>query len=264
MKSKFLNLFSKAMIGAIFISGPLLASDEDKAEQERISVGSRALSQDETQNLIMKKARLLQKIETGADLQDENVTLSEAETKEVAGEKSPEEAAEFVAKAIKSNYYTSHSGAYHSPVAISFLGDAIELEDGSIWDVYSGDRYKTLNWMTGDTIIIVPNSEWLSSYSYKLVNINTGAQIKVNLSLGPIYNGIYTHWIVAIDYFHNEIVLEDGTFWKMSSLDSSVYENWLPNDTIIIGVNDGWFSGSNPNIMINVNTNTNAMGKCIY
>ncbi|CCB90400.1 hypothetical protein WCH_CX17680, partial [Waddlia chondrophila 2032/99] len=97
-----------------------------------------------------------------------------------------------------------------------------------------------------------------------LVNLNTGAKVKVNLSLGPIYNGIYTHWILAIDYSNREVYLEDGSVWKMSWWDSSIVNQWLPNDTVIIGINDGWFSGSNPNMLINVNMNDHAIGNCIF
>jgi len=263
--SKLCVLFSRVLIGTMLIASPVFSIEGDSvSEKQRISVGERADTQSDKESLKEKRARLVQKIECGEDLSEENITLSETERKEISGERS-EETTELVDKAIKSTtYYTSHQGCFHNPIAISFLGDTIELEDGSMWGVYSSDRYKTLDWMTGDTIIIVPNDEWFSSFDYKLVNLNTGAKIKVNLSLGPIYNGIYTHWIVAIDYYRNEVVLEDGSFWRMSSFDESVFKKWLPNDTVIIGINDNWLSGANPNILINVNTNNHAMGNCIY
>ncbi|HEY4832719.1 MAG TPA: hypothetical protein VIH61_09205, partial [Waddliaceae bacterium] len=139
----------------------------------------------------------------------------------------------------------------------------VELEDGSIWTVSSNDRYKTLDWMTGDVIIVLPNNSLFSSYYYCLVNLNTGATAKVNLTLGPIFNGIFTHWIVAINYAYREICLEDGSVWKISSLNDSILYKWLPNDTVIIGVNSGWLSCINPNMLINVNINNYVVGGCV-
>jgi len=40
-------------------------------------------------------------------------------------------------------YYTTHQGAYHSPLSVSLMGDAVTLEDGSIWAVSGSDSYKT-------------------------------------------------------------------------------------------------------------------------
>lgn len=152
----------------------------------------------------------------------------------------------------KKTYYTSHQGAFHRPLAISSSGDSITLEDGSVWQIRIKDRGKTLDWLSGDSLIILPNHSWFSSYHYVLLNQNTGADIKVNMMLGPIYNGVYTHWIIAIDYYNKEVCLEDGTVWTVSGSDFSTLKKWLVNDTVIIGVNDSWFS-SKPNILINVN-----------
>lgn len=160
--------------------------------------------------------------------------------------------------------YTSHSGAFHSPLSVSLLGDTVELEDGSIWAVAAGDTYKTLNWLTSDLLVITPNHTWFSNYLYCMTNQNTGVSVKVNLFLGPIYNGIFTHWIAAINYFTQEICLEDGSIWHLSGFDSAIFNKWLLNDTIIIGVNDGFLSSSKPNILINVNTLTHSRAKCIY
>lgn len=250
----------KWVLGLVLMSAPLMAM-EDEIE-EHIPVGTRALGHAERVLIQEKKYELIQKLENGDE-------LTEEESKFVLGEEEMDE------EAFKSNliekkatnaatYYTSHEGAMHHPIAVSLLGETIELEDGSIWTASSSDRHKTLDWMTGDVIIILPNHTWFSSYDYRLVNLNTGANVKVNLSLGPIYNGIYTHWIIAIDYNHREICLEDGSVWQMSWWDSSIVDQWLPNDTVIIGINDGWFSGGNPNMLINVNMNDNAIGTCIY
>jgi hypothetical protein len=242
------------------MSAPLMAMDDEL--EERIPVGSRALGHAERVLIQEQKHELIEKLENGDE-------LTEEECKFVLEEEEMDEEA-FKANMIQkkgvnaTTYYTSHEGAMHHPISVSLLGETVELEDGSIWTVSSSDRYQTLDWMTGDIIIILPNHTWFSAYDYRLVNLNTGANIKVNLSLGPIYNGIYTHWILAIDYNKREICLEDGSVWKMSWWDGSILNQWLPNDTIIIGINDGWFSGGNPNMLINVNMNDNAIGNCVF
>lgn len=163
-----------------------------------------------------------------------------------------------------STHYTTHQGAFHSPMSISPLGDIIELEDGSYWAVASSDTFKTFNWLTSDLLVITPNHSWFSNYMFCITNQNTGVSVKANLSLGPIYNGLFTHWIVAINYYTQEICLEDGSVWHLSGFDSSIFNKWLLNDTVIIGVNDGFLSSSKPNILINVNTLTYTRAKCIY
>ncbi|MEC7839135.1 MAG: hypothetical protein VX777_03740 [Chlamydiota bacterium] len=152
----------------------------------------------------------------------------------------------------KKTYYTSHEGAFHRPIAVTSTGDRVTLEDGTVWQVRIKDRTKTLDWLIGDSIIILPNHSWFSSYHYVLLNQNTGKEVKVNMLLGPIYNGVHTHWVVAIDYYNKEVCLEDGSVWRISGSDGSTLKKWLINDTVIIGINDSWFS-SKPNILINVN-----------
>lgn len=149
-------------------------------------------------------------------------------------------------------HYTTHPGAYHNAYSISIYG-AISLEDGSLWVVPPSDVYITLSWLPSDLLVITPNHSWFSAYNFKITNQNTGEAVLANLNLGPLYNGLYTRWIVAIDYYYNSVYLNDGSVWNMSSFDSDVVSKWLVNDTMIIGVNDGFFSYSNPNILINVN-----------
>lgn len=241
MNKHLLNL----LMGTLMISASLCANDEP--EKKHIPVGVRALSEEERTEQQEKRALLAEKLENGETIEG----MDEEELN----------SANLMSKAV---YYTTHEGAFHRPIAVSFLGDAVELEDGSIWSVNASERYKTLDWMTGDVIIVTPNHAWFSPYDYCLINLNTGATVSVNLSLGPVYNGYYTHWIVAIDYYHRDVVLEDGSVWNISTLDQSAVNKWLLNDTVIIGINDGWFSGSNPNILINVNVNNYAICNCFF
>lgn len=252
------SLASKVFILTCFAGAALFADDgQEPTEQPHVPVGERAISHADHVRMLEERALLVregQEAETSDEEQQEAVfAFSEEESSEDG---------KVVQKAAL--YVSTHEGAFHRPIAVSLLGDTVELEDGSIWVVSSDHRYRTLDWMTSDVIVITPNHDWFSSYNYRLININTGASVKVNLALGPIYNGYFTHWIIAIDYLNRDICLEDGSVWKISSVDSSAMNKWLPNDTVIMGINDGWYSGSNPNILINVNVNNYAIGKCIF
>lgn len=158
--------------------------------------------------------------------------------------------------------FTSHPGAYHG--IISLTPYDVELEDGSIWVIHPSDMHLISDWLPSDVVVITPNHNIFSSYYYRLTNQNNGGSIVVNLSMGPIYHGFHTYWIEAIDYFNDIVYLNDGSVWKMSYFDSNIVHKWLVNDTVIIGVNDGFLSSSRPNILINVNMFNNAAGIAHY
>jgi hypothetical protein len=161
-------------------------------------------------------------------------------------------------------FYTSHPGAFHSITSVSVFGDALELEDGSIWTVYPGDGYKALDCHPGDVVVITPYEGWFSSYDFKLTNQNTGASLLTNLKLGPFYDSALSHWIVAINYDENKVYLEDGSEWSMSYFDYGTVRKWLPDDTVIIAINDSIFTYANPNVLINVNMMNCAAGIASY
>ena len=110
--------------------------------------------------------------------------------------------------------------------------------------------------MPGDRITITQNTAWFPSYDYCLCNFDTGKVVEVNLSLGPAIGSPFTHWIDAIDYRENVVILEDGSRWSITSRDSSAFRRWMPGDIVIVGANDGWLSGSRPFILIDVAANT--------
>ncbi|CCB86894.1 MULTISPECIES: hypothetical protein [Parachlamydia] len=259
----FLKNSSTALVCTLLtFSGALQATtvqpEEIEPPKEHIVVGSRPFSL--VDHITLQEERAAEEGEV-------NEITSEQE--EVASEtKIDEEGNELQAKFFPfttSNLTTTHPGIYQNPLAVSPLGDTVELSDGSIWSVQASDRYKTFNWLTSDQIIIRPNHNWLSIYQYNLVNLNTKKTVAANLSLGPIYNGVNTHWIVAIDYVNYQVCLEDGTVWKMKKSDRIAFNKWIVNDTVIIGVNDGYFSSkSSPNILINVNVLNNARGAVMY
>ena len=254
---------SKIFIGTALLATTFYLVGDEVPPPDHVKVGDRALSHTEWVQAQENRHQFIQKIASEELIEEGNSLTPVEPPKEESQADTQTEG--LVAKAAKSasEYYTTHQGAFHHPIAISLLGETVELEDGSLWTVSSNDRYKTLDWMTGDVIIILPNSSLFSSFYYCLVNLNTGAKVKVNLTLGPIFNGIFSHWIVAINYSYREVCLEDGSVWKISTLDDSVLYKWLPNDTVIIGINSGWLSSINPNMLINVNMNNYVVGGCV-
>lgn len=248
-------------LAAVMLCGSLVASEDGPKDGDHIKPGTRPLAHTEwlkVQTEREEQEKLAQERQSSEEPEDVTVNVLQ------------EKLSEGIQGGLKFEgpkagvHYTSHPGAFHNPVAVSALGDTVEFRDGSIWTIASGDTYKTLNWLTSDRLVVTPNHSWFSSFMFCITNQDTGVSVKANLFLGPIYNGLYTHWIVAINYYTQEICLEDGSIWKLSGFDSSIYNKWLLNDTIIIGVNDGFLSSSKPNILINVNTLTYSRAKCTF
>lgn len=142
------------------------------------------------------------------------------------------------------------SGTTHVPVDVSDLGRRIELEDGSLWEVADEDRHMTVGWM-GQNLFIAANQDWFSPYFFRLHHETTGISVRCNMKYGPLYHNQYRHWITFINYYTQEITLENGTVWEVSGFDTSVFNTWNSYDTIIMGVNYGFFSSTKPNILIN-------------
>lgn len=237
MKKNLKKFAVHLMVGAALFAGSLHAEDEDKQEQERVRIGERSLPK--TEQLAIQEER-------AERFEEQKEDQKKATARSVEG----------------ANFYSTHAGAYHKPYAVSLLGDTVELEDGSIWAVKKGDRYKTMDWLTSDSLVITPNHNFFSSYTYRITNINTGKSIEVDLALGPIYNSIYTHWIAAIDYYNGQICLEDGSVWDVSGFYQSTLNKMLMNDTIIIGIDDSLLGSTN--ILINVNLNNYVSADCVY
>jgi len=233
-----------------------------QAEDEHIPVGQRIESHLERVSLKEKRLEAPQeKQETEEKLGNE--ALAGAETAQVTFVNSASDTRFEGAKLPKSvAYYTTHQGIYRTPTSVTYSGDFVYLDDGSSWSVCSYDRYKTLNWLTSDSIVIMPNSNVYSIYDFCLVNLNTGAMVQVNMYLGPLYAGVNTYWITGIDYVNDIVYLNDNSSWGISVFDSSTMSKWLLNDTVILGVNND-SSSIRPNILINVNVLNYARATCL-
>lgn len=148
-------------------------------------------------------------------------------------------------------YYPS---SYHWLVGVSVVGDSVELENGSVWRTSPYDGRKALSWRVSDPLAITQNTSWFSRYTYRIINKNTHSSIEADLFLGPIQNGEYTLYVVALDGNRGEMMLTDNSHWEVCPSDAPIFSNWAINDAIIIGFNSGWESNYE-GLLINVTTN---------
>jgi len=140
----------------------------------------------------------------------------------------------------------------HFLASYSLFDNTLELEDGSYWQVRSGDMYKVLSWALNDDLTITPNYT-LYAGQYLISNPTTGQSVAADLVIGPVDLGPNTHWVIAIDRWLGRVYLENGTSWDVRGLDQGLLSDWAINDTVILG--DGaneWF-GRHDSILINVN-----------
>ena len=142
-------------------------------------------------------------------------------------------------------YYTY---PVRSMAALSAFGDSIILDDGSIWEINPHCRNEVSFWSASDALLIYPNNQMFSPYKYVIVNQVFDTEIQVNLSYGPVINSPFALRIVYIDYFREEIYLNNNSRWKISSSESFLKSNWIEGDYVIIGTDDGY-----RNILINCN-----------
>lgn len=263
--SKFRSVVLVTICGMFFSAFSM--AENDKIQQKNAVVGSRAEPYEKQVSRLKARneqvAREEKKARSHEDKKKHKKTHGQSTPSKENSEEKNLKADQMTLAAAKRVYVTTHPAVYQHPIAISYIGDSVELTDGSVWTVSPSDAYKIINWFPTDIVVISPNQSWFSRYSFRITNQNTGESVATNLYLGPIdpfFNSIYTHWIVGIDYFHNTVILEDGSVWSMSSLDAGVIDQWMINDVIIIGVNTGWLSVYNPNILINVNMLNYAAG----
>ena len=151
----------------------------------------------------------------------------------------------------------------HQIFSISFDNKAVELEDGSIYTLGAAGASAVKTWAPGDLVVLRDNMTLFSSYSFTLENLVVLNSANVNLSLGPIYSGAYTLYVVAINDLLGDVYLNDGSIWHLKGWTTSL--SWAVNDTVIIGANSGVFGvPTYPHIMINVNLNKYIPVQLVY
>lgn len=161
------------------------------------------------------------------------------------------------------NYITSHTGAWHFPIAVSGSGNHLVLEDGSGWLVCECDSQKTLDWVSTDTILVTL-APWYSWYDYVLINCRSGARVRVTFEETPTYLNAYTFWIKKIDHGDGRILLNDGTLWVTAPFSYSTMKSWQVGQKIIIGINDRLFSRSYANFIVNEDAKEYVKAQCLY
>lgn len=270
MTKKIISMLLLSICGVVFMTTALTAEESTEVTKRNVAAGARAEPFDKQMVRLKSREEQVAKDQKSQSKgrKEKSSKKKHAEPAQVPQAAKSMKAAPMPAAAFaKKIRYTTHPGAYQHPVSVSYLGDSIELMDGSIWSVSPSEAHKTINWFPSDLVVVSPNSTWFSPYSFRLTNQQTGESAAANLYLGPIdplYNSTYTHWIIGIDYYYNYVYLEDGSRWSMSSIDSSVIDQWMINDVVIIGINTGFLSSYNPNILINVNMLNYAAGACSF
>ena len=149
----------------------------------------------------------------------------------------------------------------HNLVGVSVLGDYLIIQDGSEWRIKPG--YSDIfSWKENHPIVIIENNSFYSSYfhgyHYKMINVQTNADVEVKLHLGPILENPYTLLVAAINPSTCEIILSDNSLWQLDPSQRKLWSKWLVSDGIIVGTNvKGWYNNSYDNILINVNIKDN-------
>ena len=138
---------------------------------------------------------------------------------------------------------------------INYQTKVIVTEEGAHWKIPS-NRFSqmVLNfWLINDSVTIRPlyNN---SNYPYELKNKTNGFGLPVELILGPELNSIHTLWIRGYDMGAKKVYLSNDSCWMIADADMTIFRDWEPNDQIIIGSSNSWFSSYNA-ILINPQTN---------
>lgn len=267
------KMFLKLLCGTMLISGsfPLAAGEEQLVQareikedsEKHLPAGPRALSIAEFAQIQEKRAA-------------EPASGMEFEPGQASKPALPAAAAAAISKMTSAStvltpestkgaiyYVTTHEGALHNAIIVGAIGERVELEDGSIWNVRGSDHFKALSWFSTDLIFVAPNHELFSSYAFKMHNVNTGDALAVNLSLflNPIFHSVFNHIVVDVSPILQMVWLEDGSVWSITGWDD--LSRWAIGDTVIVGINDGWLSSSNPNILINCDLLYYVRGNCL-
>ncbi|MBS0621207.1 MAG: hypothetical protein JSS61_07115 [Verrucomicrobia bacterium] len=160
----------------------------------------------------------------------------------------------------RSYYYNPNSLSTHWLIGICDSNRAIELEDGSHWEISPFDAHLIYTWRIHDLLVVSPNYSWFSSFDYYITNRSNNSCVKANLSVGPLLHSTYSHWIVEIDYLSGHVFLEDHSIWCVHPTDASLLIDWSVNDHMIIGEGNGCYS-SYDQILINANMDNYARVK---
>lgn len=281
--NKLIALSVKVLCLVTLCSTTLLATEPKDKESYLLMAGTKRLSKDEDEAI--KEQRALKALQTKNDEETDesgnSETLKNLTQIKVNSASGAQEEVENLSEKITNDgtyspekitngayYFTSHEGAIHTAYSVSEFREKIKLNDGTIWSVSFSDRWKLIDWLITDGIFILPKHSFFSIYNYVLVNQRTGDYVDVNLcelevlTYDPTYYG-NRKWIIDIDYFGNYITLNDYSVWDITFDDDSIMKYWRIGDVVTIGINDGWDSTLNPNLLIHFDSLNYVRADCL-
>lgn len=140
--------------------------------------------------------------------------------------------------------------------SIGANGRTLTFDDETIWEISSSSTSTARSWAPGTYVVIIPNTRWFHSHTYRLENVADHSSVSADLSEGPFMK--YAIFISFIDRMTNTIGLTDNSMWNAAT-DSHTLQllrSWTNGQAVLMGENRGWFGWPNGNILININENT--------
>jgi hypothetical protein len=147
-------------------------------------------------------------------------------------------------------WYKGYAAALHKVYrACTYTKEHLRLEDGSSWIVHEDDRSLIEKWLN-DVVVIKPHCPLICKSRYQFVIVNQRTNDSVRANVAPYKrDGMGVQRIIAhIDHELGEVYVDDGSVWKIA--DTQVLAQWDEGHTVILGINDQWFSFY-ANIIIN-------------
>ena len=244
LKSNLAAFVGATLLLSAVIAVPAFADSTD--DEQRHEVGARALTTE--QHRLIKERRAYE--EVNHKVSPLAPEMTEEQKNKTEEEITAEEEAPKAAWSYYGNLYPySYAGSHHWVTGVSLLGDYVYTEDGAGYTISSLDAWETTYWLTTDRIIITADTG-LSYYNYYICNLTRGTKVLAHMTEGPYYLGAHTRWITSKGVFG--FWLNDGYYCDVSSFDYDLMDLYAVNDTIVVGVNDGFLSLFNPFILINV------------
>jgi len=139
--------------------------------------------------------------------------------------------------------------------SIGATGRTLTFDNETIWEISDSSSYTARNWAPGSYVVIIPNTSWFSSYTYRLENVLDHSSVSANLSEGPFMK--YAIFIAFIDRMTNTVGLSDNSIWTVATDSQTLrlFHSWQNGQAILVGENRGWFGWPNGNILVNINEN---------
>lgn len=156
---------------------------------------------------------------------------------------------------------TTHPAIYQRYLDHNDAARTVTLSKGTCWVVRPKDVSKLRNWMPlQDDVVIAPLSQMFNAYHFRLINVVTQQELQANLA--PEQTA--AAGALAVDWVDGaKLLLSDGTLWDIAYADRGALRRWRPGDAVLIGINDGWYCLTSPNIVVHLPSNTFIRGCCI-